>query len=75
METLISEFSTGLVILQISLLVSILLWIYCLINILKYKFENNDKLIWILVVIFLPILGSILYLSIGKRKNLNIKNL
>jgi hypothetical protein len=75
METLISEFSTGLFILQISLLVSILLWIYCLINILKYKFENNDKLIWILVVIFLPILGSILYLSIGKGKNLNIKNL
>nr|WP_223447621.1 PLD nuclease N-terminal domain-containing protein [Polaribacter litorisediminis] len=57
---------------QISFLVSILLSIYCLINLLKHKFENNDKLIWILVVIFLPILGSILYLSIGKRKKLNI---
>ncbi|WP_394344034.1 PLD nuclease N-terminal domain-containing protein [Echinicola rosea] len=43
---------------------------YCLIDILKNRFEQNDKLIWALAVIFLPLLGSVLYLIIGKNKKL-----
>lgn len=39
-----------------------------LIDILKSQFASNDKLIWILIVLFLPLIGSILYFIIGKKK-------
>lgn len=67
-----TEFSLGLFTWQAIIIVSVLLWIYCLLDILKNKFEQNDKLIWVLVVIFIPTLGSILYLAIGRDKK--IKN-
>lgn len=73
MDSKITEdFSLWLFIWQALLLVSIGLWIYCLIDVLKNKFEKNDKIIWVLVVILLPILGSILYLFIGKSKKLKL---
>ncbi len=72
MDKPITDFSLGLFTWQALILVSIGLWIYCLIDILKNKFEQNDKIIWILVVILLPILGSILYLFIGKNKKLKL---
>lgn len=68
METLISDFSLGNTIWQSILLISILLWIYSLIDILKNKFEQNDKIIWLLVVILIPILGPVLYILIGRNK-------
>ena len=72
MDKTITDFSFGLFIWQSLILVSIGLWIYCLIDILKNKFERNDKIIWILVVILLPILGSILYLFIRKNKKIKL---
>ena len=72
MDKIITDFSLGLFIWQTLILISIGLWIYCLIDILKNKFSQNDKLIWILVVLLLPFLGSILYLSIGKNKKLKL---
>jgi hypothetical protein len=32
-----------------------------LINILTNQFRGNDKIIWVLVVLFIPVIGSILY--------------
>lgn len=72
MEKTIYDFSLGFFVWQALILVSIVLWIYCLIDILKNKFEQNDKIVWVLVVIFLPILGFILYLFIGKNKKLKL---
>ncbi len=72
MDKPISDFSFGLFTWQTLLLFSIGLFIYCLIDILKNKFEQNDKIIWILVVLLLPLLGSILYLFIGKNKKLKL---
>ncbi len=48
-------------------LVSLPLFIIALIDVLKHEFPGNDKLIWILVIIFFPLVGSILYLIIGKK--------
>ena len=72
MDTIINDFSIGLFIWQALILLSIGLWIYCLIDILKNKFTQNDKLIWILVVILIPFIGSLLYLFIGKNKKLKL---
>ncbi len=69
MELLITP-EIGLIAWQIITLCSIILWIVCLISILKNDFKNNDKLIWVIVVIFVPILGSILYLLVGRKSRL-----
>ena len=70
MDKIINDF--GLFIWQGLILLSIGLWIYCLIDILRNKFTQNDKIIWVLVVIFIPIIGSLLYLFIGKNQKLKL---
>ncbi len=64
----------GLVFWMIVTVFVIVLPIICLISILKNDFKNNDKLIWLVIVILTPILGSILYLLIGRKQQLELKN-
>ncbi len=47
--------------------VSIILWIIAVIDIIYDGFAGSKKTIWILVVIFLPIIGASLYFFIGKK--------
>jgi O-antigen ligase len=63
----LSQFSWNLFLWQMLILATIILWFYCLSNVAKNKFKANDKIIWLLVVIFVPFVGSILYLIIGKK--------
>ncbi|NOU62209.1 PLDc N-terminal domain-containing protein [Marinifilum caeruleilacunae] len=42
-------------------IVAILLPVIAIVDILKRKLLGIDKLIWILLVVFLPIIGSIIY--------------
>jgi hypothetical protein len=72
METVINDISYGLLIWQSIILISIGLWIYSLIDILKNSFEKNDKIVWILVVVLVPLLGSILYIFIGRKRKLKL---
>jgi hypothetical protein len=37
-----------------------------LIDILRSEFSGNNKLIWVLVVLFFPLIGTILYFLIGR---------
>ncbi len=46
----------------------LLLDLIALIDILKNEFTNSNKIIWVLVVIFLPIMGMILYFAIGTNQ-------
>ena len=46
--------------------------IIALIDIIKNKFEGNNKIVWILVVLFFNLLGAILYFTIGRKQK--IKN-
>jgi len=43
----------------------LILIISALVDILKSEFTGNNKIVWVLVVMFLPLLGSILYFVIG----------
>ena len=54
----------------ILLVVALLFPFVALVSIFRNNFKGNEKLIWILVVIFLPILGAILYFLIGRPKRL-----
>lgn len=64
--------SEELLIWQSFLILCITLWIYCLVDVLKSQFPQNEKLIWTLAIIFVPFLGTILYLIIGRRKKLKL---
>ncbi len=46
----------------------VILWLWSLIDCLKSEFKNYDKIVWVLLIIFLPILGAILYLIIGRKQ-------
>lgn len=44
-------------------------WLWMLIDCLTRQFhEPNDKLVWVLVIIFLPLLGALLYFFIGRPR-------
>lgn len=44
-----------------------ILWIWALVDIIASKFENSlFQVVWLLVVFFLPFIGVVLYLLVGK---------
>ena len=63
-------FSIGLFVWQTVMVLAIILPILALISILKSEFKGNDKLIWVLVTLFLPFFGSILYFTLGRSNRL-----
>ena len=48
----------------------ILLWLSAFVDILKNNFKKNNKLIWIIVVVLIPIFGAILYFMIGRKQKI-----
>jgi O-antigen ligase len=54
----------------IALILVVPLWLIALVDILKHDFKGNDKIVWILVVIFLPLIGAICYWFIGAKQKL-----
>jgi len=44
--------------------------IWALVDILKNEFTGYNKLIWVIIVIALPLLGSILYFAIGTKQKI-----
>jgi len=58
---------TGLIFLLLGLY--LVLWLYCLINAAtRPDFDTTQRLIWILVLLFLHGIGPILYLIIARKK-------
>ncbi|MCG3696941.1 PLDc N-terminal domain-containing protein [Aliarcobacter butzleri] len=47
-----------------------ILYIFIIIDILKYEFTGYNKIIWIIVILCFPILGAILYLFIGRKQRI-----
>ncbi len=59
---------TGILIasfLMIFVVFTFIFYIYILIDILKHEFTGHNKIIWLAVVVFFPILGGLLYLVFG----------
>jgi hypothetical protein len=44
--------------------------IIALIDILRSKFKGNDKIIWVLLVLFMNLLGTLLYFMIGAKQKI-----
>ncbi|MEP0714408.1 PLD nuclease N-terminal domain-containing protein [Algoriphagus sp.] len=44
-----------------------ILWVYCLVDILRSEFKDpNMKIIWIVIILFAQVIGAIVYLAMGK---------
>lgn len=74
------EMMFGFVVLFYAMIVGVfILWLWALVDIITSKFnENLMQILWLLVVFFLPFIGVILYLLIGRAmkipNNLNSDN-
>ena len=44
--------------------------VIALIDILKSEFKGNNKLIWVIVVIFFSLIGVVLYFTIGRQQKI-----
>lgn len=55
---------------MIFVIFTFILYIYILIVILKHEFTGYNKIIWILVLIFFPVLGALLYLAFGRSQRI-----
>jgi Phospholipase_D-nuclease N-terminal len=58
------------IIILIFVLLGIIPTIIALIDILKSKFNGNDKIVWVLVVLFFNLIGAILYFVIGRKQKI-----
>ncbi|PRY07413.1 phospholipase D-like protein [Pontibacter ummariensis] len=51
------------------LVIPVGLWLWALIDMLQSDFtDKTNKLIWAIVIIFVPVLGALLYLLIGRSQ-------
>ncbi len=41
-------------------------WLWALVDVLRNDFTNNNKLIWLLTVVLIPVVGFTLYILIGR---------
>jgi hypothetical protein len=48
----------------------VLLWVSAFVDILKSNFKKNNKLIWIIIIVLIPILGAILYFMMGRKQKI-----
>ena len=63
-----------LILIFVTMFVFILPTIIALIDILRNEFTENNKLIWVLVVLFGNLLGAILYFIIGRKQKIQVSN-
>lgn len=69
--TFLFLFGAGILLTLLFLFFIILLPILALISVLMNDFQGNDKVMWVLIIIFLPFLGSLLYFLIGRDRRIN----
>ncbi len=60
----------GLFGLLILVILFLLIPLIALVDVLRNEFTGSNKLIWVLLIIFLPFLGAFLYLLIGSKQKI-----
>ena len=69
--TFLFLFGGGLIVTLMVILFIFLFPLLALISVLMNDFQGNEKIMWVLIIIFLPFLGSLLYFLIGRDKRIN----
>jgi hypothetical protein len=70
MDFQLNNLSVGLMFWQLFLIIILFFWIFCIVDVLRNSFNSNDKLVWILVLLIVPLLGPFLYFFIGRKKRI-----
>ena len=52
------------------ILLGMLLPLFALIDIVRSEFEGNNKLMWVLIVVFVNFIGALLYFAIGRNQRI-----
>lgn len=52
------------------IVIPFIFWIWAFVDIIKNEFTGNNKIVWLLVIIFVPVLGFILYFLIGREQKI-----
>jgi hypothetical protein len=58
-------FGGGILITILVIVFIFLIPLFALISALTSEFQGNEKILWVLIILFLPFLGSLLYFLIG----------
>ncbi len=66
--TFLFLFGGGILITLLVILFIFLLPLLALISALTSDFPGNEKILWVLIIIVLPFLGSVLYFLIGRNQ-------
>ncbi len=61
-------------IILLCMFVPFILWLVALVDIIRSDFTGNNKVIWLLIVLLVPLIGMILYFPIGRKQKID-KNL
>ena len=64
-------FGGGIFVILLVVIFIIILPLLALISVLTSEFQGNDKIMWVLIILFLPFLGSVLYFAIGRDRRIN----
>ena len=70
--TFLFLFGGGILITLFVILFIFLFPLLALISALMNDFPGNEKVIWVLIIIFLPFLGSVLYFLIGRSNRISM---
>ncbi len=62
-----------IILILVTVFLGILPTIIALVDILKSEFKGNNKIVWILVVLFTNFFGAILYFLIGREQKITIE--
>lgn len=57
-----------LMLILVALFIFIVPTLLALIDVLRNEFNGNDKIVWLLVVLFGSFLGAVLYFIIGRKQ-------
>ena len=52
---------------QVALIIAVFLPIIAIVDILRSGLDSEKKIIWVLVVLFFPFLGAIIYFIAGRK--------
>jgi hypothetical protein len=59
----------GLLFWTLLMVIALVLFLYAIIDIVRSDFkDSSSKVVWILIVLFAPLIGSVIYLIMGKNQ-------
>ena len=69
--TFLFLFGGGIIITLLVILFIFLIPLLALISALMSDFPGNEKILWVLIILLLPFLGSVLYFLIGRNQQIS----